>query len=628
MSLIGSRNSSAFVREVCSSQAKLKFRGDLQGLRAIAVLAVMIFHAQKNWLPAGFLGVDIFFVISGFLISSIIMEREKTFSWTGFYGSRIKRIVPVYVLMLAVVSCISALLFISSDFSYFKKSLSSAMFFSSNQYFSDFGSYFAPGAHELPLLHTWSLAIEMQFYVFLPALILWTPRKWLGFLLGGMCVVFFIYAEWALSLPDNQRHVYFSLAARVPEFLVGALIAVTGLGHRWSPRVASVTGFVALALLAFCFVSTDEKHFPGFAAVLPCLAAGLLIASKGGMVSRIISSRGLVWLGALSYSLYLWHWPVLAFMRYYLGSDELSGIWLFSFMVITYLLSWMSYSWVEEPVRRAQVVWERSLGVTVVIGVAALAYSLSPRLNASIESPLPVEATRYAPGDEICHGQVVGECLRGDHSEEPTVLVLGDSHAAQLNKFFDAVGEEDKISSRVITGSSCVPIPGFDVERLPEFAQAACHAQISAVMPYVERARVIVVAAMWQWQTPSAAFMAAFSDFLEKTTQRNVKVIVLAQVPMFDVSLLRVRRFEALGLPAHINEDKDWRQANAKVAAIVSRYKGAEFVDFSHSSFFAEAPFHQGQLIYMDNSHLNELGARGYGLFTAPLWKTLLVPKL
>lgn len=228
------------------------------------------------------LGVDIFFVISGFLISSIIMEREKTFSWTGFYGSRIKRIVPVYVLMLAVVSCISALLFISSDFSYFKKSLSSAMFFSSNQYFSDFGSYFAPGAHELPLLHTWSLAIEMQFYVFLPALILWTPRKWLGFLLGGMCVVFFIYAEWALSLPDNQRHVYFSLAARVPEFLVGALIAVTGLGHRWSPRVASVTGFVALALLAFCFVSTDEKHFPGFAAVLPCLAAGLLIASKGG----------------------------------------------------------------------------------------------------------------------------------------------------------------------------------------------------------------------------------------------------------------------------------------------------------------------------------------------------------
>jgi len=628
VNLIGTTNASAFVRETGFSEAKLKFRGDVQGLRAIAVLAVIIFHAQKKWLPAGFLGVDIFFVISGFLISSIIMNREKSFSWTGFYWGRIKRIVPVYVVMLAVVSCISSLLFISSDFSYFKKSLSSAVFFLSNRYFSDFGSYFAPSAHELPLLHTWSLSIEMQFYIFLPALVLWTPRKWLGLLLGGMCIAFFMYAEWALNLPDNQRHVYFSLAARVPEFLVGALIAVASIGDRWSPRVASVIGFVGLVLLGVCFVYTDEKHFPGLAAVLPCLAAGMLIASKGGAVSRIISSRGFVWFGALSYSLYLWHWPVLAFMRYYLGHDELSGTWLFSFMAITYLLSWMSYRWVEEPARHGSGIWGRSLGAVVVIGVVALAYSLSPRLNASIESPLPVEATRYASGAEICHGQIVGDCVRGDHAQEPTVLVLGDSHAAQLNKFFDAAGEENKFSSRVITGSSCVPIPDFDVERLPEFAQAACRSQISAVTLYVKHARVIVVAAMWQWQAPSPAFMTAFSNFLEKTTQRNVRVIVLAQVPMFDVSLVRVRRFEVLGLPAIVSEDKDWRQANAKVAAVVSQYNGAEFVDLSHGSFFADAPFHRGQLIYMDNSHLNEVGARGYGMFAAPLLKTLLVPKL
>ncbi len=236
--------------------------------------------------------------------------------------------------------------------------------------------------------------------------------------------------------------------------------------------------------------------------------------------------------------------------------------------------------------------------------------------------------TRYAPDVEICHGQIVGTCVRGDLAEQPTVLVLGDSHAAQLNEFFDVAGETDKFSARVITGSSCVPIPDFDVERLPEFAQAACRSQISALAPYVEQARVIVVAAMWQWQVPSPAFMTAFSSFLEQTTRRNVRVIVLAQVPMFDVSLLRVRRFETLGLPSNVSEDKDWRQANAKVASIVSQYKGAEFIDLSGSEFFADAPFFQGQLIYMDNSHLNEIGARAYGMFAAPLLKTLLAPSL
>lgn len=628
MNLIGTRNVPGFVAEAGLSEAKLKFRGDVQGLRAIAVLAVIIFHAQRSWLPAGFIGVDIFFVISGFLISSIIIEREKAFSWRGFYWQRVKRIVPVYIVMLAIVTCVSSVLFIHSDFSYFKKSLVSASFFLSNQYFSSFGSYFAPGAHELPLLHTWSLAIEMQFYVFLPALILWTPRKWLGLLLGGMCVTFFVYAEWALSLPENSKHVYFSLAARVPEFLVGAFIAVAGVGNRWSPRVASVVSVAGLALLGACFVCIDEKHFPGVAAVLPCLATGMLIAAKGSVVSQVISSRAFVWLGALSYSLYLWHWPVLAFMRYYLGHDELPGVWLLSFVVITYLLSWASFRWVEEPARRGRGMWGRALGAGAIIIVVALVYTLSSRVNGSVETPLPVEMTRYASGSEICHGQIVGDCVRGDHAQKPSVLVLGDSHAAQLNEFFAVAGEKNKFSARVITGSSCVPISGFDVERLPEFAQAACRSQISVLAPYVDQARVIVVAAMWQWQAPSPAFITAFSNFLEQTTKRNVRVIVLAQVPMFDVSLLRVRRFEALGLPVRVSEDKEWRQQNAKVAAIVGRYKGAEFVDLSHSKFFADAPYHQGQLIYMDNSHLNEIGARAYGAFAAPLIDALLVPRL
>lgn len=159
----------------------------------------------------------------------------------------------------------------------------------------------------------------------------------------------------------------------MPEFLVGAFIAVAGVGNRWPSQVASVVSVAGLALLGACFVYIDEKHFPGFSAVLPCLATGMLIAAKGSFVSQFISTRAFVWLGGLSYSLYLWHWPVLAFMRYYLSHDELPGVWLFSFVVITYLLSWMSFRWVEEPARRGRGMWGRALGA----GLSCL----SPRLS-------------------------------------------------------------------------------------------------------------------------------------------------------------------------------------------------------------------------------------------------------
>ncbi|HGF7528475.1 TPA: acyltransferase family protein, partial [Vibrio cholerae] len=162
-----------------SSHSNAAYREDIQGLRALAVLSVIFFHVNKTWLPGGFIGVDIFLVLSGFLITSIILNEQasNTFSIREFFIKRIKRIVPAYLMLLIVVTFLMAILLIPKDYNFFEESLKSALYFSSNQYFSSFGNYFAPNSNELPLLHTWSLAVEMQFYFFLPFLLTLAPKK-------------------------------------------------------------------------------------------------------------------------------------------------------------------------------------------------------------------------------------------------------------------------------------------------------------------------------------------------------------------------------------------------------------------------------------------------------------------
>ncbi|WP_166405840.1 acyltransferase family protein [Pseudomonas sp. AU8050] len=608
-----------------SSAHRREFRRDIQGLRAIAVTAVIIFHACKTWLPSGFVGVDVFFVISGYIVTSLIIDGQKKFHWRDFFLSRIKRILPAYIVMVAFVTIVSSLLFLDNDFEFYKKSMEYSLVFLSNLYFSDFGNYFGPGAYELPLLHTWSLAIEMQFYILLPVLIWLVPRRWLPWVMGMICALLLTYSQWRLGLQDSQRVVYYALFSRAPEFMIGALVAVAKIGSDWSNRANSFAGWVGLISLFVCFMAIDENHFPGLISLVPTVATALLIASRKGFISQLLSTSALVWIGALSYSLYLWHWPILAFMRYYHGRYDLPGLWLLGFILITFLLSWLSYRWVETLARNSKGILAKPMGISALVIVAAVVMLGSIPLHAMVEKPLPLELTQYAPAAEICHGKIIGNCLQGDLMQKPTVLVLGDSHAAQLNEFFNVVGKRNGFSARIITASNCVPIPGFDVERIPDYSRADCRSQMAALSPYLDSANIIVVAAMWQWQAPNEKFMHALNEFIKFTTKRNIKVVVLAQVPMFDVNLLRVRRFFALGLSADVNQNKDWKKANSDVSMLVRGNKNVEFLDFSNSQFFSNAPFYNEKLIYMDNHHLNEVGARSYGMFAAPYLQKILI---
>ncbi len=592
-----------------SIAARPDFREDIQGLRAIAVLAVMVFHANGAWLPGGFIGVDMFFVISGFIVSRIILDRKGAFDWRGFYLGRLKRIVPAYLATLAVVALAAAVLLIPQDFGFFRSSLKSALIFNSNNYFAGFGDYFAPSSHELPLLHTWSLAIEMQFYLVLPLLLAWLPRAALRYGLPLFIAAVIAWTEYRMA---QQASMYFSFVARSAEFGFGIWLAAMGPSFRLSGLTAEIASIGGAVLLALGLALTPEAAFPGVWVLLPCLGVLLIMAARDSGLNRLISCRWMVAVGAISYSLYLWHWPVLAFMRYYTQQYQLGVSWLAAYAVAAFALAALSYHYVETPFRRMKKGGKALGGISAAALVFAGLLAGGKALNAGVVEALPVERTRYADAEKICHGQVVGECLHGVAGNKPAVLVIGDSHAAQLNLAFDELGVVQNRAFQVVTGSSCVPIAGFDVERLPGWARKACADQIAYAQPLIASADVVVLAGMWQYQAESPAFMRALDDFLSGMHARDVRVIVLGQAPMLDSNVIRMHRFAELGLPRRQAHSVPTAGSDERVKKLVARYGNAAFVDVSGFGLFKTLPFHDGELIYMDSHHLNEAGARLY----------------
>ncbi|MBU0665008.1 MAG: acyltransferase [Proteobacteria bacterium] len=605
---------------ILQNPLKRTFRADIQGLRAIAIMAVLAFHYNAELLPGGFIGVDVFLVISGYLITSILISRKEVGCnlseiLRDFYISRFKRIVPAYYALLVVVSVAAAILFIPDDFSYYRDSLEKSLYFYSNNYFAGFGDYFAPATSELPLLHTWALALEMQFYLIMPLVVLFIPAKWLRWLIPLGIVGLTLTAEYMIRVEGENQSTYFALYARVPEFLIGGWLALQKIGNQWSERRESFTAFTGLVLILLSAIFiTPDAPFPGILALLPCIGASLVICAGKGWPSKLLSWPVLVWLGAISYSLYLWHWPVLAFLRYYAGSYQLDLTLSAFFVVATLVLSCCTYYFVEEVFRNRRTAARVLVPMAVVLVVTVAPLSLvSSAINKNLLEPLPVEFRRYADQKKICHGKINGTCLRGIDRDDTSILVLGDSHAAMLNYFFDAVGEELGITARVITASSCVTIPGFDYQRIPKWAQDPCKQQIAIVENYLESASIIFVAASWSGHTQNENFMSALTEFLEVRASKNQKILLLAQIPRFKKNPLRAQRFDSLNIPTSLPRDESYLTANLEIKQLADKYQYVQYIDLTRLPIFDAAPLYEGVLIYHDEHHLNEIGSKIYG---------------
>ena len=304
-----------------ATTSALSYRPDIDGLRAIAVLAVLFFHADLGFVPGGYVGVDVFFVISGFLITRLIVGEinEDNFSLMRFYERRIRRLFPALFLVLFVSLVAGALILLPQDFTYMSRNTFGAAAFVSNIAYWTQTGYFEGDAKVRVLLHTWSLAVEEQVYIIYPIILMVILRKWalhIKSILLCLAGLSFVACVWMTGI--DQSTAFYLMPFRAWEFLIGALLAVGLFKAPESKQTATFAGIAGLALLIATFAIFDDLTvFPGAAALIPCLGTALLIwAGKDVLTGRILSVAPMQFVGKISYSVYLWHWPLFVFVNY------------------------------------------------------------------------------------------------------------------------------------------------------------------------------------------------------------------------------------------------------------------------------------------------------------------------
>lgn len=457
----------------------MRYRPDIDGLRAIAVLAVVLYHAAPGLLPGGYTGVDVFFVISGFLITRLIDAemREGRFSFAQFWLRRVRRLVPALLVVCAVSAAFAWALLLPAGFRDFGQSLVAAALFLSNLLFWTESGYFDAAATTKPLLHTWSLAIEEQFYLIFPAIFVLLMRRSRRAVVVGLCVLWALsfWAAWRTSITDPSL-AFYAPHTRMWELLTGALLALAMPHLALSRRAAEVAGLLGLAALAATFAGLSPTPlFPGPGALLPCLGAALLIASagRGTRLGRALSSPGPVGIGLISYSLYLWHWPALVFAGIYanrsLTAAETAGV-----LAAALVASALSWRFVEQPVRRGNALASSRhlLAVAGTGAAAALALGLFAHGSGGIPGRWSPATLRIAEGDGLLHDRrdchfaeekaTTDELCRRGAGGPPQVLLLGDSHADMYAPVLFPLLKERGLAGIQLTDSQYLPVPGWE----------------------------------------------------------------------------------------------------------------------------------------------------------------------
>jgi len=642
---------------------KTFYRPDVDGLRALAVLPVILFHAGFSC-PGGFIGVDVFFVISGYLITQIIERELKAhrFSVLVFYQRRIRRIFPALFVMLAATTLVGYLFSPPAELKALGESLVAASAFSSNILFYRWSGYFAPNSEFTPLLHTWTLSLEEQFYVCWPlilaALSLPAARKWkiptaFAILVGTLL----LSAHWVGSNPNGA---FYLLPSRAWELALGALLSFAPISRvlaRIPRALASVVSLAGIGLLTIAVTTFSRATpFPGLAALLPCTGAALVIAAGEGGLSlggKFLSLRPLVWIGMISYSLYLWHWPVLVF-GHLLANRKLDAIERGGLVVLVFIVSWLSWRFVESPFRKAHVV-KAKVKSWVMGGLATSALFVAAGALLYLGNGLPARGPNVGDFEQEAEALQKSPCLaRGaslpgvegcllgaqTSASRYDVVLWGDSHAAHLAPAFKEISQRLGVTTRQIAKAGCSPIP--DVQFLPfDEARAECPAFNAAALRAVladQDVRVVVLAGRWDVfvagnlllttggiQPSLAASRQLLVSSLRKLITELVaggrQVILVGQVPLPPPELIicttraRFRGLDESGCavgPAQARERTE-ELVNQVLAEVAGHLESGVQIVHPYEALCGQHGCmvqSGGQMLYTDESHLSSSGAR------------------
>jgi peptidoglycan/LPS O-acetylase OafA/YrhL len=468
--------------------ASLHYRPDIDGLRAVAVMAVLAYHAFPQIVPGGFVGVDIFFVISGYLITGIIQRQmlEKRFSITAFYAGRIRRIFPALILVVLVTFAIGWFVFPPWDMQSLGTNIAGSSIFAQNFVLLGQVGYFDIAASRKPLLHLWSLGIEEQFYIVWPVTLLLVRNRGLNAIaiVGFLTVASFIFCMVESS--HSPELAFYWPFTRAWELFVGSALAL------WQFRAMQKTnfgtpGFVGpyreiaascaiLSIVLVVFLYSPKIAYPGYLTLVPVLAAAVLIGSEGSIIHRrLLSAHSLVFVGLISYPLYLWHFPLMAYARS-LYADGVPPRIMFSILALSVFLAWATYRFVERPIRFGMRMMPGiKIGglaaAMVVVGLIGLAADKTDGLP--IRYPSSIRGFLLTSRETQSYWRL-GKCmlLLQDPSEftpdcagsgrRPLLLIWGDSYAAALYPGLDHFSSERGYSVAQYNSSACAPLIGYD----------------------------------------------------------------------------------------------------------------------------------------------------------------------
>ena len=648
------------------------YRPDIDGLRAVAILLVIVFHAFPKFLRGGFIGVDIFFVISGYLITSIILKNQSqnNFSLLDFYSRRIKRIFPALIVVLTFCLVTGWTVLLSNEYELLGKHIAAGSIYISNFVLQSESGYFDIDSELKPLLHLWSLAIEEQFYLVFPLLLIAGKRFRVNPLFIILVSLIASFLANVIQISDNPTEVFFFPYSRVWELLIGSLIAclsIHDIAKNQAEKFANPLAWLGVVLILSAWIFLDSKKilFPSWWALLPTVGAACLIfaGEKAWFNRKILASKIAVFIGMISYPLYLWHWVLLSFLRI-TEVEKLSGLLKFSVLIMSIFLAWLTYFFVEKNLRfqKSKLV---SLGLLLsLLFIGSVGYVVNVKSGYPERFKFEVSWNEGDIGNDTFKNKglrfkkdcidkytaIVFEkfskedefCLIENANEKPTALLIGDSHA---NHLYSGL-----VTNNALTGgnllnlgaSSCFPF--FDnpispnekcstlIPKILEMAIATPSIKIvilsvKAVTKLNEERFIPKITTLddlnstfKNTNTPYFIFQNGMEKTLQRLTNAGKTIIFVLDTPDLEFNLItclnRPWRFDKSALKtlcaiARPQVDSRRKKYLEIVMPMLKAFPNVKILDplpaFCDENYCWAIK--DKKLLYRDNDHLNEEGA-------------------
>jgi peptidoglycan/LPS O-acetylase OafA/YrhL len=635
-----------------------KYRPEVDGLRAVAVSIVVLYHAGLGF-SGGFVGVDVFFVISGFLITGLILKdlEANRFTLANFWLRRIKRIIPAAAAMTLAVLLVGYLLLIPKDYTELGKTVIAQQAMLSNVFFWMKTNYFDGPAEIKPLLHTWSLAVEEQFYLFFPFLLVLLHSYFKRSIVIVLSTIAFLsFALSVYGLTDSPSATFFLLPFRAWELLMGSLICFLPRPNVIGEKFQSLLSLISIgAIIAVGCLYTVNTPFPGASALAPCLAAAAFIYINSIRLSwpaAILASKPVVFIGLISYSLYLWHWPVLVYLRYWFGEIE-PAIGIFA-VALSLLLAFLSWKFIETPFRKkasSEKAWMAYAGAVVSAALLVipstgiwLSKGVPGRFNAGLNQimSMPTDIPQEYKSDtsSIVSDKIPFIGPKQLPGEKLDFVVWGDSHALASARLFGQLSSTSGASGAVIARPAFPPVSGV-------FKPSTGHEMIDwnqEALKFIERhnARNVFILARWTIlisaqengrtdnclvddSSPLAnpahsevLLERGLTETLAKLDAMKTRVWLVRQVPFQAMDPMRSIVLESTWLNREakgvaLSEHSEYQsRANAIIDKVVAKFQNVTLIDPQETCFtsdrFSRLGDSQG-CFYADDDHLSPYGA-------------------